>query len=260
MRTWRMEKQGPRILLVDDEKPVRQVLGVALGPAGYTMYQVGNGGEALRRFQLIRPDLVLLDLDLPDIDGKEVIRRLRERTFTPIIVISVRHAESEKICSLDTGADDYVTKPFGMGELLARIRVALRGVSTTQSDIFSSGDLKVDFGRRAVLIRNTRIKLTATEYDLLKILIHHAGRVRTHYQLIHELWGATQYQDAVHLLRVTLSHLRRKLQIDPIGIRHIVTEPGVGYRLRTEQSDWEDLFDRKTASSGLLERDYPTLR
>jgi two-component system, OmpR family, KDP operon response regulator KdpE len=233
-----MEKQGPRILLVDQEEPVRKVLGGALRPAGYTMYQVGNGGEALRRFQLIRPDLVLLDLDLPDIDGKEVIRRLRERTFTPIIVISVRHAESEKICSLDTGADDYVTKPFGMGELLARIRAALRGLSTTQGDIFSSGDLKVDFGRREVFIRQTRVRLTATEYDLLKILIHHADSVRTHHQLIHELWGATQYQDAVHLLRVTLSHLRHKLEIEPAGLRHILTEPGVGYRLRTEASDW----------------------
>src|SRR5665213_1728069 len=152
-----MEKQGPRILLVDDEEPVRQALDVALRPAGYTMYQVGNGGEALRRFPLIRPDLVLLDLDLPDVDGKEIIRRLRERTFTPIIVISVRLEESEKICSLDTGADDYVTKPFGTGELLARIRAALRGGNVTQADIFVSGDLKVDFGRREVFISHTRI-------------------------------------------------------------------------------------------------------
>jgi two-component system KDP operon response regulator KdpE len=127
----RMEKRGPRILLVDDEEPVRRALDVALRPAGYTMYQVGNGGEALRSFQLVRPDWVLLDLDLPDIDGKEVIRRLRERAFTPIIAISVRDEEAEKICSLDTGADDYVTKPFGVGELLARIRVALRSLNVT---------------------------------------------------------------------------------------------------------------------------------
>lgn len=236
-----MEKQGPRILLVDDEEPVRQVLDVALRPAGYAMYQVGNGEEALRRFPLIRPDLVLLDLDLPDIDGKEIIRRLRERTFTPIIVISVRDEESEKICSLDTGADDYVTKPFGTGELLARIRAALRGVSATQTDIFVTGDLRVDFGRREVLINHTQVKLTPTEYDLLKILIRHADKILTHHQLIHELWGTTQYQDAVHLLRVTLSHLRRKLQTDPMTPPYIQTELGVGYRLRNERSDWKGL-------------------
>jgi two-component system KDP operon response regulator KdpE len=232
-----VEQQGPRILLVDDEEPVRQVLGVALRPAGYTMYQVGNGGEALRTFQLVRPDLVLLDLDLPDIDGKEVIRRLRARAFTPIIVISVRDEESEKICSLDTGADDYVTKPFGVGELLARIRVALRSLNVTQGDIFVSGSLRVDFGRREVFIGHTWVRLTATEYDLLKILIHHADKVRTHHQLIHELWGTTQYQDAAHLLRVTLSHLRHKLQIDPKLRSYILTESGVGYRLTTESSD-----------------------
>ena len=233
-----MEKQGPRILLVDDEEPVRQVLGVALRPAGYTMYQVGNGGEAPAKLSTGAIDLVLLDLDLPDIDGKEVIRRLRERAFTPIIVISVRDAESEKICSLDTGADDYVTKPFGVGELLARIGVALRSLNVTQGDIFVSGSLRVDFSRREVLIGHTRVRLTATEYDLLKILIHHADKVRTHHQLIHELWGTTQYQDAAHLLRVTLSHLRHKLHIDPKLPSHILTEPGVGYRLTTESSDW----------------------
>lgn len=189
-------------------------------------------------FSSVRPDLVLLDLDLPDIDGKEVIRRLRERAFTPIIVISVRDEESEKICSLDTGADDYVTKPFGVGELLARIRVALRSLNVTQGDIFVSGSLRVDFSRREVLIGHTRVRLTATEYDLLKILIHHADKVRTHHQLIHELWGTTQYQDAAHLLRVTLSHLRHKLHIDPKLPSHILTEPGVGYRLTTESSDW----------------------
>lgn len=233
-----MEKQGPRILLVDDEEPVRQVLDVALRPAGYAMYQVGNGKEALRSFPLIRPDLVLLDLDLPDIDGKEIIRCLRELTFTPIIVISVRDAESEKICSLDTGADDYVIKPFATGELLARIRAALRGVNATQIDIFVSGNLRVDLGRREVLINHTQVKLTPTEYDLLKILIRHADKILTHHQLIHELWGTTQYQDAVHLLRVTLSHLRHKLQTDPLASPHIQTELGVGYRLRNEHSDW----------------------
>ena len=233
-----MEKQGPRVLLVDDEKSIQQTLSAVLPPAGYTVYPVRNGEEALRGSQLIRPDLILLDLSLPDMDGKEVIRRLREWTMTPIIVISVRDEESEKITSLDTGANDYLVKPFTIGELLARMRAALRSVNAIPNDIFIVDDLSVDLSRREVFVDETQVKLTATEYDLLKVLIHHAGRVRTHHQLIHEVWGGTQYQDAVHLLRVTLSHLRRKLRPDPMKPRYIVTEPGVGYRLRTESSVW----------------------
>ena len=148
------------------------------------------------------------------------------------------HDESEKVSSLDTGAHDYLTKPFTMPELLARMRATLRSVSATQDDVFTVGDLRVDLGRREVFVGETPVKLTATEYDLLKVLVHHAGNVRTHHQLIHELWGGTQYQDAVHLLRVTLSHLRRKLHPDPMRPRYIVTEPGVGYRLRTESSGY----------------------
>ena len=142
-----------------------------------------------------------------------------KRTITPIIVISVRDEESEKVSSLDTGANDYLTKPFTIGELLARMRAALRSVSAAQNDVFTVDDLRVDLGRREVFVGETPVNLTATEYDLLKVLIHHAGRVRTHHQLIHELWGGTQYQDAVHLLRVTLSHLRRKLRPDPMKPR-----------------------------------------
>jgi two-component system KDP operon response regulator KdpE len=232
-----MEKRGPRVLLVDDEESIQQTLGIVLPPAGYTVYPVRHGEEALRRIQLVRPDLILLDLGLPDMDGKEVIRHLREREITPIIVISVRDEESEKVISLDTGANDYVTKPFTVGELLARMRAALRSVSGAQNDIFTVDDLRVDLGRREVFVGGTQVNLTATEYDLLKVLIHHAGKVRMHHQLIHELWGGTQYQDAVHLLRVTLSHLRRKIHLDPMKRRYIVTEPGAGYRLRTERSD-----------------------
>jgi two-component system, OmpR family, KDP operon response regulator KdpE len=232
-----MEKRGPRVLLVDDEESIQQTLGIVLPPAGYTVYPVRHGEEALRRVQLVRPDLILLDLGLPDMDGKEVIRHLREREITPIIVISVRDEESEKIISLDTGANDYVTKPFTVGELLARMRAALRSVSGAQNDIFTVDDLRVDLGRREVFVGGTQVNVTATEYDLLKVLIHHAGKVRMHHQLIHELWGGTQYQDAVHLLRVTLSHLRRKIHLDPMKRRYIVTEPGAGYRLRTERSD-----------------------
>src|ERR1022692_2077612 len=220
-----MKQHGPRVLLVDDEESIQQTLSAVLPPAGYTVYQVRNGKDALRRVQSVRPDLILLDLGLPDMDGKEAIGHLRESTIAPIIVISVRDEESEKISSLDSGANDYLTKPFSVPELLARMRATLRSVSATQDDVFTAGDLRVDLVRREVLVDETPVKLTATEYDLLKVLIHHAGNVRTHQQLIRELWGRTQYQDAVHLLRVTLSHLRRKLQPDPMRPRFIVTEP-----------------------------------
>ena len=208
-------------------------------PAGYTVYPVRNGKEALWKVQSIRPDLILLDLGLPDMDGKEVIRHLREEwTIAPIIVISVRNDESEKVNSLDTGAHDYLTKPFTVPELLARMRATLRSVSATRDDVFTVRDLRVDLSRREVFVGETAVKLTATEYDVLKVLVHYAGNVRTHYQLIHEIWGRTQYQDATHLLRVTLSHLRRKIHLDPMSPRYIVTEPGVGYRLRTESSGY----------------------
>ena len=231
-------EKGPRVLLIDDEESIRQTLSVVLPPAGYNIFQVRDGKEALRRVQSIRPDLILLDLGLPDMDGKEVIRHLRESATAPIIVISVRDEESEKVGSLDVGAHDYLTKPFSLPELLARMRATLRSVSAVQEDVFAVEDLKVDLSRRRVFVGEIPVKLTATEYDLLKVLIRHAGNVRTHHQLIHELWGRTQYQDAVHLLRVTLSHLRRKLHPDPVKPRYIVTEPGVGYRLRTESSGY----------------------
>jgi two-component system KDP operon response regulator KdpE len=232
-----MEREGPRILLVDDEKAMQDILTVTLQPAGYSLYSVSTGKDALQKFQLARPDLILLDLFLPDMDGKDVIQQLRGWTTTPIVVMSVRHEESEKIACLDAGADDYVTKPFTMGELLARLRAALRrALGATRNEVFTVGELKVDFSRREVFLGNRPVKLTATEYDLLKTLVHHAGLVRTHYQLIHELWGTTQYQDAVHLLRVTVSNLRHKLVSDPRILRYIVTEPGVGYRLRTDSN------------------------
>jgi two-component system KDP operon response regulator KdpE len=234
-----MEKQGPRVLIVEDEESILQTLGVVLPAAGYTVYQVRNGKEALWKIQSVRPDLILLDLGLPDMDGKEVIRHLREeRTISPIIVISVRHEESEKVSSLDTGAHDYLTKPFTVPELLARMRATLRSVNPAADDVFVVDDLRVDLVRREVFVGQTPVNLTATEYDLLKVLVHHAGRVRTHHQLIRELWGGTQYQDVMHLLRVTLSHLRRKLRPDPMKPSFIVTEPGVGYRLRTETSGY----------------------
>jgi two-component system KDP operon response regulator KdpE len=228
----KIKKDGLRVLLVGDDASMVDLLSDALKSAGYRVYRVGTGKEALKRFQFARPDLILLDLHLPDMEGKHVLRHLREWTTAPIIVMSVRQEEAEKIACLDTGADDYVTKPFNMGELLARLRAALRrAFGTPRTEVFTAGDLTLDFSRREVFIGQEKVKLTATEYDLLKLLASHAGIVRTHYQLIHELWGTTQYQDVVHLLRVTVSNLRRKLDYDRGSTRHIATEPGVGYRL-----------------------------
>ncbi len=233
-----MEKRGPRVLLVDEEESSLQTLSLVLSSAGYAIYAVRTGKEALQKVQSIRPDLILLDFGLADVNAKQVIERLREWVIAPIIVMSACDEESEKVSSLDMGAHDYITKPFSVPELLARMRATLRSVSLTQTDVFTVNDLKVDLGRREVSVGETPVRLTATEYDLLKILIRHADSVRTHHQLIHELWGRTQYMDAVHLLRVTLSHLRRKLQPNPMGSDHILTEAGVGYRLRTQRSGY----------------------
>jgi two-component system KDP operon response regulator KdpE len=220
---------------VDDENSTVDILGRALKSAGYSLYPASSGEDALRRYQWARPELILLDLFLPDMDGKELLRRLRNWTSAPILVMSVRDEESEIIACLDAGADDYLTKPFGTGELLARIRAALRrAFDGPRSEAFTAGDLRVYFDRREVFVGSEQIRLTATEYHLLNVLVRHAGRVRTHYQLIHEVWGNTLYQDAVHLLRVTVSNLRRKLATDSGHVLPIVTEPGVGYRLRSD--------------------------
>ena len=220
-----------RMLLVNDGNSKLDFTGFQA--AGYSLYSLCTAKDALKRSYLGRPDLILLDLCFPDIDGKQFLLSLREWTNAPIVVMSVRHEESEKIACLDNGADDYVTKPFMMGELLARLRAALRrGFGIPRNEVFLAGELTLDFSRRAVFIGNEPVKLTATEYDLLKVLASHAGTVRTHYQLIHELWGTPLCQDAVHLLRVTISNLRRKLR-DSRVLRLIVTEPGVGYRLQS---------------------------
>lgn len=233
-RSLKTRSIGARVLLVDRQASINQALSAALPMAGYAVYEARK--EALRSALSFRPDLIVLHLGLSDTNGREVVRNLRERPIAPIIVISVRHEESEKVSYLDNGAHDYLTEPFSIPELLARMRAALRSVNATQGDVFTVDDLRVDLGRREVSVGDVPVTLTATEYELLKVLIHHAGKVRAHHQLIHELWGRTQYQDAVHLLRVTLSHLRCKLHPDIEGPRYIVTEPGVGYRLRTESA------------------------
>ena len=167
-------------------------------------------------------------------DGQQVLRHFRQWTTAPIIVMSVEHQESEMIACLDTGADHYMTKPFTMGELLARLRAASRrAFGVPRNEVFQTGELRLDFTRREVFVGNEPVRLTVTEYDLLKVLASHAGLVRTHHQLIHEVWGSTQYQDALHLLRVTVSNLRRKLACDSKSFPPLITEPGVGYRLQS---------------------------
>ena len=222
-----------RILLIDDEKSMADTFRSSLHSAGYTLYPAFSGEDALHNFQNARPDLILLELGLCDMDGKQVLRALREWTTAPIIVLSSRQEEEEKIACLDHGADDYITKPFTMGELLARLRAALRrAFGVPRGEVFTAGCLKVDFARREVFIATRKVILTATEYDLLKALVSHAGIVRTHHRLIHEIWGTAQYSDAVHLLRVTMSNLRRKLRSDSEAFRPIVTQAGVGYKLQ----------------------------
>jgi two-component system KDP operon response regulator KdpE len=181
-----------------------------------------------------RPDLIILDLGLPDIDGFKVTQQLREWTQTPVIILSVQEQEADKIAALDAGADDYLTKPFGVGELMARLRVALRHTNQSSGEpVFTSGKLTVDLTRRLVQVNNEIIQLTPTEYDLLKLMVTYAGKVLTHQQILRQVWGVG-YGNDLHLLRVNISNLRRKIEPDPARPIHILTEPGVGYRLRTE--------------------------
>lgn len=223
-----------RVLVVDDERPIRRFLQTSLTAHGYTVFEAAGGQEALSGVIDDRPDMVILDLGLPDIDGVEVTRRLREWTPIPIIILSVRDQEQDKIAALDAGADDYLTKPFGIGELLARMRVALRRATTPQADpVFTSAGLVVDLARRVVLIDSQEVQLTPTEYDLLRVFVTHAGKVLTHRQLLRQVWGVG-YEDEMHILRVNISNLRRKIEPDPSRPSYIVTEPGVGYRLRGE--------------------------
>jgi two-component system KDP operon response regulator KdpE len=221
-----------KILVVDDERPIRRFLNASLGNR-YTILEAENGGDAIQSTAINHPDLVILDLGLPDMDGTEVTQRLREWTDVPVIVISVRDSEQDKVAALDAGADDYLTKPFGTSELLARIRVALRhsNKSETESEIYQNDNLTIDFIKREVRVNENPITLTPTEYNILKTLVNHAGKVLTHQQLIKEVWGGNYEADS-HLLRVNISNLRRKIESDPLRPRHITTEPGVGYRLK----------------------------
>jgi two-component system, OmpR family, KDP operon response regulator KdpE len=221
-----------KILVVDDERPIRRFLNASLG-GRYTILEAENGTEALHAVAANRPDGIILDLGLPDMDGTEVTRRLREWTDVPVIIISVRDGEQDKVSALDAGADDYLTKPFGTSELLARIRVALRRSNKPEAEsaVYQNADLLVDFEKREVRVNDIPMTLTPTEYNILRILVSHAGKVLTHKQLIKEVWGGN-YEVNSHLLHVNISNLRRKIESDPLRPQHIITESGVGYRLK----------------------------
>ncbi|HVN94879.1 MAG TPA: response regulator [Syntrophorhabdaceae bacterium] len=226
-----MLSEGARILVIDDEKQIRLMLKMALAGYGYEVAEAASAQEGLNQTAIFHPDLIILDLGLPDQSGVEVIKRLREWTRTPIIVLSVREDEEDKIGALDVGADDYVTKPFNMGELLARLRVALRHVAKSEDEpVLSLGRLTIDLARRLVLLDGEEVKLTPTEYEILKYLALQTGRVVTHRQLLRAIWGPN-YQDQTQYLRVYVAQLRRKIETDPSQPVYIITEPGVGYRL-----------------------------
>jgi two-component system, OmpR family, KDP operon response regulator KdpE len=227
-----MTETGPRVLVVDDERAIRRFLSASLTAHGYIVFEATTGAEAIQAVITDRPDIVILDLGLPDLSGIEVTARLREWATIPILVLSVRESETDKIAALDAGADDYITKPFSVGELLARLRVALRHAAPQSPEaVFTSDDLTVDLAKRIVTVAGHEISLTPTEYDLLRVLMQHAGQVMTHRQLLREVWGPG-YADEAHLLRVNISNLRRKLEPEPARQQYIITEPGVGYRLR----------------------------
>lgn len=222
---------GPRVLVIDDEAQIRRFLRISLEANGYEVHEVANGLEGISRAAQLRPDLIILDMGLPDIDGLEVLRRLREWTTTPAIILSVRDADDDKVAALDAGADDYLTKPFSLEELMARMRVAQRHSNPgPQSHLFTAGNVTVDLSRRLVTRNGEAVKLTPTEYALLRLLIQHAGRVLTHKQILREVWGP-EYVEETHYLRVYFAQLRQKLEEDPSLPRLILTEPGVGYRL-----------------------------
>jgi two-component system KDP operon response regulator KdpE len=224
----------PLALVVDDEPQIRRLLRVTLEANGYRVLDAGTGQEGIVHAAMHRPEVVILDLGLPDLDGVEVVKRLREWSQVPIVILSVRDNEEDKVAALDAGADDYVTKPFSSAELLARLRAALRRTQPpTARAVFQMGDLEVDLAARTVKRNGALISLSPIEYSLLRLLVTHAGRVLTHRQLLTEVWGPHSVTQT-HYLRVYVAHLREKLEPEPSQPRLILTEPGVGYRLIEE--------------------------
>jgi two-component system KDP operon response regulator KdpE len=231
-----MSKRGARILVVDDEVEIMRALQRSLAAHGYEVFVAKNGEEALEEVTRHRPDLILLDLGLPGISGLEVCKKVRESSNLPIIVLSVKDTERDKVLALDLGADDYVSKPFSVNEVLARVRVALRHsaqVQTGTEPIFSAGPLRVDFAQRQVQVNGQDVKLTPTEYDLLKALIKNSGKIMTRQMLLSQVWG-TGYGTEAHYLHVYIGQLRRKIEPDPAHPRFILTISGVGYRFNSD--------------------------
>jgi two-component system KDP operon response regulator KdpE len=227
----------PVVVLIEDEPQIRRFLRATLTGQGYRLFEAASGADGLVEVNSRQPDVVVVDLGLPDMDGLEVIRRLREWSAVPIIVLSARGQERDKVTALDAGADDYVSKPFGAGELLARVRVALRHTAGASHEAdeaaFKVGELQVDLLRRRVFLGARETHLTPIEYKLLTTLVKHAGKVVTHQQLLREVWGPTHTEQG-HYVRVYMAHLRHKLEAEPARPRYLLTEPGVGYRLAVE--------------------------
>jgi len=222
----------PFILIVEDDPQIRRFLRATLTAEGYVYYEAVTAAEGLNDFYARRPDLILLDLGLPDRDGLEVIRQIRESSQMPILVLSARGEERDKIAALDLGADDYVAKPFGVGELLARIRAALRrsAAVTPEGPVIRFGSIEIDLDKRSVKVDGEEVHLTPNEYRLLQVLIKYPGKVLTQRQLLNEVWGPNHLEQAQYL-RVYIAALRRKLESDPTRPRQLQTEPGSGYRL-----------------------------
>jgi two-component system KDP operon response regulator KdpE len=231
-----MSTRPPRILIIEDEAQIRRFLRGSLAGHGYDLLEATSGQQGLEQAAQQHPDCIILDLGLPDLDGIEVLRRIRGWSVVPIIILTARGQEQDKIALLDAGADDYLTKPFGVGELMARIRAALRrttGAQTAEQPVVEIGDLRLDLARRQIFRGGEQVHLTPIEYRLLATLVRNAGRVVTQRQLLQEVWGP-EYVDSAHYLRIYMQHLRHKLEADPARPRHLITEPGVGYRLRVE--------------------------
>ena len=227
-----MESKGMKVLVIDDELQIRNLLEMALTSYGYTAHLAATGQEGLMLAVSMHPDLVIVDLGLPDMDGKDVVTRLREWSSVPIIVLTAREQEQEKIAALDKGADDYVTKPFSMGELMARMRVCLRRFchSEEQKPVLSCGGISMDLLQHKVLMEGREVKLTPTEYELLKYMLKNAGKVLTHKQILKAVWG-NDYDEDLHYIRIYMRQLRRKIEKDPAQPKYLLTEAGVGYRL-----------------------------
>lgn len=230
-----MASNQPVLVVIEDDPPIRRFLRTSLGAYGYTVHEAENGRQGIVEAGVRKPDLVILDLGLPDMDGVDVIKAIREWSMMPIIVLSARDAEQQKIAALDAGADDYLTKPFGLGELLARLRVAMRhsarNPESSQAEVFVSGQLKVDLLKRQVHLSDQEVHLTPIQYRLLSVLVKNAGKVLTHQYILKEVWGPS-YAENSHYLRIYMSQLRQKLEADPAQPQYLLTESGVGYRLK----------------------------